>query len=222
MPKSTLYLLVAFFAASLVAQSTTSKEPWQIPIEERIARRTNPELARERVRVGRRVQTAGAQVKSTASRIVDAFDGKQHPELFLPHEVFDELLKLAYLGSPRRGQIVREGLMPEVRRHGLPTDFWQRLESISTIYIGDSRALYDIGVGSQQDGPSRSRAEQARALKYRDACRSCADALAAARAEFGQEQFDRFLYQVIAVHMHYAADRLPDPKILRKHEGGCR
>jgi hypothetical protein len=64
--------------------------------------------------------------------------------------------------------------------------------------------------------------EEALELKHGDACRSRADALAAARKEFGRERFDRFLYEVIAVHMFLAADRLPDPEILRQAELGCR
>lgn len=217
-----LLLLAVIATLPLIAQSP--KEPWTLTLEERIALRTNPELARERVRrdSGRRVQTFSTP-SSERSPTVDAFDGKTHPELFLPHQVFDELVNLAFLGTPQMGQGVRKGRMPEVKRHGLPPDFWERLQSVSAIFIADSWAERDIGQGLHKlSGRARKRVEEALTLRQTDVCRSRADALAAARNEFGRERFDRFLYEVVAVHMFSVADRLPDPELFRQAAEGCR
>lgn len=221
MQKSVL-VLALLATLPLVAQST--KKPWMFTLEERIALRTNPELARERVRHAKRVQasrtpTASSEVRASA----DDFDGQIHPELFLPHEVFRSLINLAFLGTPRQGQLVREGFMPEVRRLGLPADFWERLQSVSSPYIADSWAERDIGQSLQKvTGNARVRSKEALALKQTDVCRSRADNLAAARTEFGRERFDRFLYEVIAVNKFGSEDQLPDPKVLRWAEEGCR
>ncbi|HYI08682.1 MAG TPA: hypothetical protein VEK57_06400 [Thermoanaerobaculia bacterium] len=222
MPQTALFLLAVLVAVPLCAQS--SNEPWKMTVEERIARRTNPELARERVRGGRTVDPSNPVSTNTESQpLKDAFDGKSHPELFLPFEVFRQVIKLAFTGDPRHGQLIRDGLMPEVERLGLPRDFWERFRSVSAIHTADLWALDDLGAGvREQSGPARRRAEQAQTLKHDDVCRSRADALAAARKEFGRERFDRFLYEVIAVNMFHAADRVPDPALLRKIEGGCR
>jgi hypothetical protein len=223
MPKSMLVLLAALVAVPLIAQSTT-KPAWQVPVEERISRRTNAGLALERARTGKRMQTAAVQSRSGETRpVADAFDGQTHPELFLPFEVFRKLVSVAFYGPPHTCQLVREGHMDEVRRHGLPEDFWQRLEAISAIHVADLWAMDDLSTAVREArGAARKRAEDALALKHDDICRSRADALAAARQEFGRERFDRFLYESIAVNMFHVSDRLPQPELLRKIEGGCR
>jgi hypothetical protein len=218
----TITLLLALLAtAPVIAQS---KKPWTLTLEERIALRTSPKLAQERVGDDRQVQASSVRSPNSKSGpIADAFDGKTHPELFLPHEVFDELIKLAFSGPPRTSQIVQDGFLPEVKRHGLPLDFWERLRLLSTVYIADRGELTDIGVGvRKQAGRGRERAEAALVVKHEDLCRSRADALDAARSKFGRERFDRFLYEVIAVNMFYVADRLPYAERLQKAEEGCR
>ena len=215
-------VLLPALATALLAQSPRSS--WTLTLDERIALRTDPEIAQQRVKKND-VSALTAQQKQTRApqNLVDSFDGKQHPELFLPHEVFDELVRLAFLGSPRQCQIVQEGFTQDVKRYGLPPDFWKRLQSMSAIYVLDMASVHDIGAGMQhQVGRRRERAEETLALKNADVCRSRADALKSARNEFGRERFDRFLYEVIAHNMFYIADRLPDATILRAAEGGCR
>jgi hypothetical protein len=214
------FALLAVVVLMLPLSGQSQRQPWQLTVEERIALRTNPELARERVRGARRLQTdaANADVRS-----VDVFDGQTHPELFLPTEVFRSLLTLSTLGPPRTRQLFRKGLMPEVASHGLPKDFWDRLESVSTVYIADSWAERDLGLTLQRvSGVARWRTEEALALKQRDVCRSRADALAAARKEFGDARFDRFLYEAVAIHKFHSDDHLPDAAILPYVEEGCR
>ncbi|HEV7769011.1 MAG TPA: hypothetical protein VGQ76_28720 [Thermoanaerobaculia bacterium] len=170
--------------AVLPLHAQTPQEPWALTLDERIALRTNPDIA------------------------VTDFNGQTHPELFLPTEVFRSLIQLAFPGSPRSGQLLRNGLMPEVKRLDLPPDFWERLRSVSTIYIADSFTEPDLR-------------EDELALKQRDVCRSRATALADARREFGQERFDRFLYEGIAVSKFRSDDRLPTLELLRHIEEGC-
>lgn len=217
-----LMLAVALMAAlPVVAQSP--KEPWALTVEERIALRTDPKLASERLLSERNRKSVVSSESNDAQGWVDSFTGQTHPELFLPHEVFRTLIGLAFLGPVRTGEVVRRGHMPDVKRHGLPPDFWERLRSISGLYIADSWAETDTGQSiSKLNGSARSRAEEALALKQVDVCRSRADALAAARSEFGTERFDRFLYEVIAVTKFHATDRLLDAELLRRAEKGCR
>lgn len=210
-----------FAAGQAHAQNMQSagKPAWALSVEERIALRTDPDLARTRVDGIRSQRSIDSQVHP----LVDRFDGKSHPELFLPHEVFDQLVKLAFLASPRTAQTVRDGFMPQVKLRGLPVDFWPKLQSISSAYIADIWAVTDLlASGQQQSGLARQRRDEVLALKYKDTCISRADALAAARNQFGRERFDRFLYEVVAVGMFVVADRLPDPKQLRAAEEGCR
>jgi len=213
-------LLVLGFSAMLPVNAQQARQPWSLTLEERIALRTNPELARERVRGAMRGQRSS---NADGHLSADRFDGKSHPELFLPHEVFRSLMTLAFLGPARNGERFREGLMPEVTRLALPRDFWERLRSVSAVYLSDSWAEADLGASlRQQSGRARRDAERALSLKQLEVCRSRADAIAAARKEFGSEDFDRFMYEVIAVKKFHSEQRLPAPEVLRWAESGCR
>ncbi|MDP9191196.1 MAG: hypothetical protein M3P06_05785 [Acidobacteriota bacterium] len=213
---------LALVAIVLPSFAQSPKKPWQLTVEERIALRTNPELARERVRASRQKESGGRPISSEASPPADDFDGQTHPELFLPTEVFRSLTTLAFLGPARSGQSLRRGLMPEVERLKLPAGFWERLRAVSTIHIADSLGERDLIESLHKEGVSgRRRLRQSLDLKQLDVCRSRAKALADARREFGQELFDRFLYEVIAVHKFRSETSLPDPELLMRSERGC-
>ena len=225
-------LLIMVCAVSLIAagqpqngnRKGSGKAPWEWTLDERIAARTDPQAARERLREpGMRRPVPVEQSSPAAAPVVEAFDGTTHPELFLPYQVFEQLIIMAFAAHPRSTQVNRAGLNPEVVKHGLPADFWERLEVIATVHTADQRAVWDsLAAVGRQSGAARQRAEEILQMKNLDACRSRADALAAARKEFGQERFDRFLYEVIAIHMFTVGDRLPDADLLRKAEEGCR
>lgn len=221
MLRRNLVVLLSLAALPLAAQSR--REPWMLTVDERIELRTNAALAQARVRERGRMQVSTAQANAEERPIVDAFDGRTHPELFLPHQVFEELVSLAFVSAPRTGDVVRRGLKGAVARHGLPPDFFDRLQSITSVYTSDLWALRDaVASRRQQTGAARERGQKQLTLRNDDVCRSRADALAAARREFGRERLDRFLYEVIAVNMFSVADRLPDAALLRRAEGGCR
>jgi len=178
----------------------TTKPAWQFTDDERFALRTNAALA-----------------------VADSFDGKTHPELFLPHEVFRHFVGLAFEGDPRTRDIVRHGMAADVRKAGLPRNFWERLEPIIAFHLADVRAEHDLLASrSKVIGPARERVEKALEQKRTDVCRSRADALAATRNAFGRERFDRFLYEGVASHMFHLSDRLPTAEQLRQWERGCR
>ncbi|HEX6084653.1 MAG TPA: hypothetical protein VF266_09020 [Thermoanaerobaculia bacterium] len=204
--------------AALSAQ--TPKQPWALTLEERIALRTHPQLARERSRGGGRVTTTA---REGASPVVDAFDGKTHPELFLPHQVYRTLMEHAFIAPESSASVFRRGVAPDLSLYRLPPDFWERLRIVSADYIRDTGAINAMMVSLRQvHGRARSDALNALALKQIESCRSRAEALAAARREFGSEPFDRFLYEVIAVNMFHVTEELPRAEDLRKAEGGCR
>jgi len=204
----------------LALATPDARHPWELSVDERIALRANAELAAERAGVARQLQ---ATAKTKSSAWVDDFNGKTHPELFLPHEVFRELVELVYTGPPRANQIIYDGFMPDVKRHGLPPDFWERLQVITAAYVSDIHAVRDnLHSLRGQSGRARERTQAILKLKNADECRSRADALAAARKEFGSERFDRFMYEVIVAGMFHSEDRVADAAILRRMEGGCR
>jgi hypothetical protein len=177
--------LLGLFVMIVAVGPVVAEQPkpsWRFSLEERVALRTNPALAQERVR--RMRHDANREVATdTTQEWVDHFDGRTHPELFMPHEVFDKLIKMAFLGSTEIRQVIHGGLTPEIRQHGLPPDFWARLEAISSVHVADYRSVLerhdDRGIGM----------EGVLAHRHEALCRSRVEALAAAREAFGAERF---------------------------------
>lgn len=222
-----LPLVLLFVATIPLAAQTSKKQAWELTLEERIALRTDPVAAKARVNARPRARIgvdSGAKGDQDGNPPADQFDGKHHPELFLPHQVFDQLVKLAFESDAGMSLNARRELTPDVRNHGLPPDFWLRLEALSAGFRADYRAIRALIVNptDRQTAKERNRTEQALGVKYQDACRSRVEALEAARAEFGRERFDRFMYEVMAYRMFHAADTLPTPELLRQAATGCR
>ncbi|HUR80954.1 MAG TPA: hypothetical protein VM733_09320, partial [Thermoanaerobaculia bacterium] len=212
------FLVLLTLMANLQAVAQAPKKPWELTLEERIALRTNPALAQARARTHRRV--AASSNEGTA--LVDSFDGKTHPELFIPQQVYRTLMSMAFLNPSDGGAELRRVMIGEVTGSGLPVVFWDRLAAISAGYLQHAREERRLAESlSRLQGRARVEARRALAAEQVELCRSAAASLGEARREFG-EPFDRFLYTAIAVHMFHAADELPRAEDLRKIEQGCR
>ncbi|HEX2835271.1 MAG TPA: hypothetical protein VHW00_19815 [Thermoanaerobaculia bacterium] len=152
--------------------------------------------------------------------------GKTHPELFLPHEVFDELVQFAFLSKPRVSDAFRKAMMPTVSQYGLPGDFWERLRNISAVYIADANRAYDFPVGkrprTEMSAREQREFDREHDRNYALLCRSRIEALAEARRQFGGEVIDRFLYGAIAPNMFRTAFDSESAENLRRLEEGCR
>ena len=206
-------VLLTVMGVLTVVSAQTAKQRRLASLDERIAARTDPQQAYERV-----VMRAGL-----SHGAVDSFGGRTHSDLFMPSEVFQMLMNFAYLPSESRSESYRRAKADVVVQHGLPPDFWERLEVVAASHIADARLVREIGATVPKlHGAERERVMEDLAIRQRDSCRSRADALAAARSEFGAERFDRFLYDAVAVNMFHATDQLPSPENLLWRERGCR
>ena len=215
-----LFAVLVVFAVIPAAAAQPVKQPWAYSFEERIALRTDARLAADRVRGAGRIRV---NAQDGTSLVADSFEGRSHAELFLPYEVFRTLVRLSYFGSESGAARYRQAMTPMLEAYGLPADFWERLAVLSAEYVGDSKSIDAMGAEFRQ-AHARARHEIKAEITRRQmtACSSRAAALEAARNEFGQETFDRFLYEVIAVHMFHVADELPRVDDLRLAERGCR
>jgi hypothetical protein len=138
-------------------------------------------------------------------------DGRRNPELFLPHELFDALLSgLSADETERANQ--RAFFAGAIRRFGYDDAvFWTSLESVAADYL-PTKNMSCAG----------SRSEVSLCVRRR--CVSRYHALETARSVFGSENFDRFLYTVIAPTMQLASASL-DKNLgvsLRNAEFGCQ
>jgi hypothetical protein len=137
-------------------------------------------------------------------------DGSRNPELFLPFELFDNILerfssRILDETERARQQAFYDSL---AKKGGAPPDFWEHLESVSRSYLTMKDAWRRRASTSRDDSTER--------------CRARYDALQDARKVFGADWFDRFLYEVVAPEAQIAGagdNRDLASRLLREHRG---
>jgi hypothetical protein len=200
-------------AAPVISKAST-KEAWRWTNEERIAARGDAALAAERVLAARPSSAAASSSRLVAaarlSRIVDVIDGKTHPELFLPTELFETVVRDGLIW----GDAWTEFYARQLSKAGLQPDFWQRLAPVVQPYLDDLRREQVL----RQPGDASALRE---AGMYPTLCRDRFDALVNARKEFGIA-LDRLMYNYVATKTTMFTDDPPDPDRLRAEARGCR
>lgn len=213
-----------FAAAALLLAATSataqSKEPWQWSTEERIAARTDPALARARVREAMVRGSASAMMATNSGHlaaITDVIDGSVHPELFMPHELFKRLIQEGYVGDSWRDLYDNDDL----KRANLPADFWDGLEDAAGAYIADLRREAEQVSRAKTMTPAQIERLNAR-LRSADErlCRDRAAAYKKAYERYGDSLL-RFMYTRVADSMSIAIDDRLDAQVLRAREEGC-
>ena len=197
-----------------LAASAGGKPASDWTLDERLANRCNRLKAEERTREAARASTKlSAQTFGTTTH-ADIISGRLHPELFLPHELFKEVVTDAVFrpGFPSFYQSM-------VEASGLPTDFWTRLQSLSAAYISDLREQRNRSADKSAAG--RALAFATSATLERQTCHDRALALRAARAAFGPA-LDHFMYEYVAPGTTAFFDEISDERTLRSLEGGCQ
>jgi hypothetical protein len=201
---------------SATATTTAGRPAWQWTVAERIAARCNPEAARVRVR-GTSPGASAMSVVGIQKTHADVISGKTHPELFLPTELFEAVVRGAFLQDGWR-----EVYATDIAKVGLPSDFLALLERISASYLPLLREQEQIRSHRSQLGPAERAVAIARlATLDTEICSVRHTALLAARARFGVA-LDRFLYGPVARSRTMYFDELSDTASLTAREKGCR
>jgi hypothetical protein len=216
-------------------QAAIQKPAWKWTLDERLAKRFDPAAMEARVREKDAEQKAIRdryqltedgdplfKVDPQAKQPIDVVDGKRSPEIFLPYELFTYLLDR---GLPADGLVDVEWkgrFDAQAAALGFGQDLWPRLEKAAGPFL------------ELQGEAARLRLPQPKSFteykKDRTAIRWCrmrAQALASAKAEFGDEPFLRLLYEAVAptVGTVYSfADSGPAELAVQARfgEGGCR
>jgi hypothetical protein len=227
---------IALIALSGSAQGQTAehrpvgevqKPAWKWTLDERLAKRYDLDEIKARAEA-KSIEDAkvremfkdlpGASDMGRNSR-ADSIDGKAHPELFLPGELFDALLGDAFPSDELSPLETRRHLDAPVAALGFGRDFWMRLRRVAAPYLDLQREDEQLALGEARQPPSAKRSDShGTAL-----CQARAEALAAAKTEFGDERFLRLLYEAVAPNLaiSYVPDESPADH-LRFVEGGCR
>ncbi len=205
-------------AGESAPRTPTLRAAWEWTTDERIALRSSPALASARIFTtssAARLPTTSSTSAKPAARVVDVIDGRQHPELFLPTELFESVVKHGFLDEGWR-----EAFAEDLRRAGLPTDFWSTLQPIAKDYIQDlrdERALTE----ARRNPVTQPQAIARLAALDATLCHHRASALSKARRLFGAA-LERFMYQYVAPSRTDYIDSLPTAAELHTREAGCQ
>jgi hypothetical protein len=198
-----------------------SPDVWWLSDDERIARRA----ALIEHRTGHPLSNGSPTVSSRES-----INGAEHPELFLPYELFDRLLWGLSTKSSRKESARRE-YDAGIRAFGYDVDrFWATLANAAHLYLTLSKSRRQPFMKSKP-GRERvgmfvtSRGNRTFVPIGPGPCRARIAALQNARQRLGgRDFFDRFLYSVIAPRLQVTyATTLPDlDEQLRFMARGCK
>jgi hypothetical protein len=213
--KTFVFALLLLTRHVALASEDTAKPAWDLTLDERLAARTNAGGAAERAARHARSARHGAHV--TTAAWADVIDGNVNPELFLPTELFQSVVRRGFIG-----ETWRDAHQQDLAALHLPADFWDRLERVAGPFISDLRQQETLLVsGKEMDAAGRAEIDRQLAASYPTLCRHRAEALAAARAEFGP-LLDRFMYEYVVRGQVQFAQELANGARLRAEERGCR
>jgi len=213
-------------------EMSVRKPAWKWTVEERLAKRFDPEAKAARVRERAEEQkTLRAlrppstdvlfEVDDEANPPADVIDGTKTPEIFLPYELFTYLLNDAFAPEAEPMQWQRRGLIEQrAAALGFGQDLWPRLEKAAAPFLELQREAERRHISH----PS-SLAEYKKDSEALGWCHTRVRAMAAAKAEFGEEPFLRLLYEAVApdTQAYFAPTQDPDlAEHLRYMEGGCQ
>jgi hypothetical protein len=165
---------------------TIGPRPWLMTDDERIERRAAMSTPPGG---GARAQSVGEE------RFSERLDGLQHPELFLPFELYDYLLN--GLGTnPRLRSNAHTLYDPKLKALGYDVEgFWQQLATVAKPYLAAREGKH--GSFAPADFTTATGKRLAAPVR-RDLCTARFASLQASRRAIGGTQFDRLLYVVVA------------------------
>jgi len=177
-------IAVALSIAFCVTAVAQTKPAWEWTSQERAQARRDPARRLERLRA------AGER------RAADVIDGSRNPELYFVTELFEYLVRSAFVTLP--------DAFPHVVRQRTSDLFtrdadWKRFAAIVADYARVLRDEHDAA-----NALDRSAVSAAQSRK----CAAEARALREARRAFGKTRFDRMLYETVPVGMRtsFSAD----------------
>lgn len=210
------------------AKSNDSVKPWELSVQERLRKRFDPVSIRERKTVeatepfGYKRESASRSTRNAddADEKLNVVLGRRNPELLMPWELFNDL-KHAYSRDPIMRETLREVWEKRSADIDLPSDFWQELEIAAADYIQGSSEEIDLFGELNRTSNPVDQDQIRRKLLALGLCAKRAAALERARATFGREKFDRFLYTAIAPDLSVTDSDFTPEQHLRA-ERGCR
>jgi hypothetical protein len=211
-----VFLVICAFALSAYPATPDkgmSKPVWEWTVEERLLERFDATNVLDREFAARKTLERWGHLPDPLlpwnGRVRSySIEGWRNPELFLPYELFDGLLS-GFHSDQNLRTLQRGAIRDAIRLFGYDDEvFWSSLAKIAGPYL------------THKYGPRHGFDRLSPYAK----CRARYTALTEARQFFGADNFDRFLYTVIAPSTQDVLTTTdPDPaRNLRFEESGCR
>lgn len=232
----TVLLLLAVVPTVLFAQNmrpnrapeSLPKNAWEWTVEERLADRFDPGKIQARNREDRSAMSkatsteAAPAIPAADDRLV--IDGAKNPELFLPWELVNRLLRGGLARDVETRTYFRGSYATEIRSYGWDeSTFWKDFEKVGSSYADLLARHAQLRAQAQREPPVRRRAleQEAESLRPSMVCVR-ADVLRRARARW--PDFDRFLYTVVAVSftMSTTMPSVEQQNAMRRYEEPCK
>jgi hypothetical protein len=191
---------VLVLALALCASAAMAKEPWRWTAKERAGVRLDAAQRNARVQSHAKKQAENRgrakAAEVSAAQGGDVIDGATNPELFFPTELFRGFVTSTFVTLP---EAARADIGMRSRQLFTTDADWDRLAEVAGDYAGYLQRERQL-LQAQASAPAADRARVDAELEKlrRTECPALAKALRGARAAFGRDAFDRFLYEVVA------------------------
>jgi hypothetical protein len=125
--------------------------------------------------------------------------GAENPELFFPIELFDSLLRQGFAYEPETQLAWRLIIEKNAQALGNTEDLWPLLSVAARDFVHKQNEINRRAAHLLTADPHEKELLQAEIRELQSGqCRARAVGLQRARAIFGRETFDRFLYEAVA------------------------
>jgi hypothetical protein len=204
------------------AGTASEKPPWLWTGEERAAALRDPAKRQQRVASYRRngpARHAGANGADTTDTMFDEISGATNPELFFPAELFRDFVFSSWVSLPAVYPLWIRQQSKDLFRADAEWDTATAIVRPFAALLQRERQLLHAKVDASQTDVHRIDAELTRVRT--DLCRAQAAAFRGLHEAFGNERFDRFLYEVVAPAKHrsvLSADDQSADAFLRKEK----
>ncbi|MEA2568635.1 MAG: hypothetical protein QOI24_636 [Acidobacteriota bacterium] len=237
MNKSVAFTLLMISTLPLIAADAVPARPkpaWEWTLEERVAKRYDPASLRDRMTreatepfgIMSVPQGTIANPSPTATRYPSIIIGARDPELFMPWELFDDVVRNAYGDDSAERVEIRAQIEQRAKEanFSLPGGFWEELGRTAKPWIDFGDRVERAGRRLRVANPIETRELRREIDKAADeACTIRFNAFNAVREHFGADWIAQFLYQVVAPDVRLIrAGGADDPVQMLSFEGGCR
>ena len=234
----TFKLLLAIAAAAVALRTFAARSSplparpaWSWSTPERIAERLDPASIRARVdrnaadrQATRRMAGDAADRTASDTRTTNVIVGRENPELFLPFELYPQLVSQALSDRPDHRRQSRERLAPIIGSSETADAFWRALEASATELRANEQRMRILAarLNAAPSEADRSIIRQQLAGLQKPGCAMRAAALRELEARVGRDVLYRVLYEGIAPELSMESREEESAARLLFIEGGCQ